>query len=252
MYFSVTTLLLHCSCVAFFECLKKTARTKKENTNVLTNNNNNNNNTSNITSILSKRTGTIINSISKLLKDKKTSVKVKTALFTLLIHFLRALGSHSNNGGISEHLNLLVPVLATCLRDRNGGMKLQILTFIQALVETHPSEIIRPHVATVLPAVVACAKEDWYKIIAQSIRVVGCFVNVLRPISKDDGGRLTLSNYSNDMNELLTKMFDVTSERLSQNDIDQEIKDCAVSTMGGLVAHFSDVGAIKERVNKGK
>lgn len=84
----------------------------------------------------------------------------------------------------------------TCLRDRNGGMKLQILTFIQALVETHPSEIIRPHVATVLPAVVACAKEDWYKIIAQSIRVVGCFVNVLRPISKDDGGRLTLSNYS--------------------------------------------------------
>ena len=28
--------------------------------------------------------------------------------------------------------------------------------------------------------------------------------------------------------------------RLSQNDIDQEIKDCAIEAMGGLVAHFGD------------
>ena len=41
----------------------------------------------------------------------------------------------------------------------------------------------------------------------------------------------------------------VTSERLSQNDIDQEIKECAVSTMGGLVAHFADVECLTDRVS---
>ena len=203
--------------------------------------------TTGVTEMLSSRTGAIVNSITKLLKEKKAPVKVKTALFTLFIHFLRALGT--SGSGIGKHLDLLVPVLANCLRDRNGAMKLQVLTFIQTLVETHSSDVIRPHVSTVLPAVIACAREDWYKMIAQSIRVVGCFVDVLRPISRDSGGRNILSDYRGDVDELLGKMFDVTSERLSQNDIDQEIKDCAVSTMGGIVAHFADVECLKNRIS---
>ena len=35
-------------------------------------------------------------------------------------------------------------------------------------------------------------------------------------------------------------MFDATLSRLSQNDIDQEIKECAIHAVGVLVAHFGD------------
>jgi cullin-associated NEDD8-dissociated protein 1 len=205
-----------------------------------------------VTELLRDRTGVIVNSIAKLLKDKKLSVKIKTLLFTLLIQFLLAVqGSNGNNNGtgISNYLDALVPVLSNCLRDRNGGMKLQVLTFIQTLVETHRTDVVRPYVASLLPAVIACGREDWYKIIAQSLRVVGCFVDVLRPLCRDGGGRNMLADYNGDVDELLGKMFDVTSERLSQNDIDQEIKECAVSTMGGIMAHFADVSCLSQRIS---
>ena len=93
-------------------------------------------------SALAKRSGSIVTSVSKLLKDKKTSVKVKTALFTLLVHFLRALGS--SGPGISRHLSTLVPILSLCLRDKNGGMKIQILIFLQTVVETHNADAVCP------------------------------------------------------------------------------------------------------------
>ena len=199
------------------------------------------------TNALDKRSGSIVTSVGKLLKDKKTSVKVKTALFTLLVHFLRALGA--GGPGISRHLPTLVPILSLCLRDKNGGMKLQILIFLQTIVETHGADAVRPFIGALLPPVIACSREDWYKMIAQSIRVIGSFVNVLRPMSNDNG-RMLLSDYDPNTVEgdLLGRMFDATAERLSQNDIDQEIKDCAVSTMGSLVAHFADVDVVKSRV----
>ena len=92
-------------------------------------------------------------------------------------------------------------------------MKLQVLTFLQTLIETHRPETIRPYVAALLPAVIACAREDWYKIIAQSLRVVGGFVDVLRPLRRDAGGRNMLADYNGDVDELLGKMFDVSRKK---------------------------------------
>jgi cullin-associated NEDD8-dissociated protein 1 len=168
------------------------------------------------TDLLKERTGVLINSVAKLLKDKKISVKIKTLLFTLLIHFILAIQGNSSSGsgsGIGNYLEPLVPVLSNCLRDRNGGMKLQVLTFLQTLIETHRPETIRPYVAALLPAVIACAREDWYKIIAQSLRVVGGFVDVLRPLRRDAGGRNMLADYNGDVDELLGKMFDVSRKK---------------------------------------
>jgi cullin-associated NEDD8-dissociated protein 1 len=209
--------------------------------------------TDGVVALLEGKKDAIVNAICRLLKDKKTSVKVKTALFGLFSHFMNALDLGSPAGtaggavsgqGISAHFNMLVPLLATALRDRNGNLKLQVLQFLQMVLESHASATVSPHATALIPAVIACASEDWYKIIAQSLRVISAFVCVLRPIIKDSGGRWFLSSAApaagSVEGELLGKMFDVTLMRLSQNDIDQEIKDCAIEAMGGLVAHFGD------------
>ena len=199
--------------------------------------------------LLEGKKDVIVNAICRLLKDKKISVKVKTELFTLFSRFMNALGmTVSSKGeldpGISSHFDMLVPLLATSLRDRNGTLKLQILQFLQIVCAGHSPKAVRPHVSALIPSVIACASEDWYKIIAQSLRVISAFVCVLRPITKDSGGRSFLEGGPPDANsvesELLGKMFEATFGRLSQNDIDQEIKECAIEAMGGLVAHFGD------------
>lgn len=45
--------------------------------------------------------------------------------------------------------------------------------------------IMHPHIPAVVPLVTQCVKDDWYKIIAEALRVVGVVIVIIRPIDNE-------------------------------------------------------------------
>lgn len=117
--------------------------------------------------------------------------------------------------------------------------------------------------AELVPLVTSCADDDWYKIIAQvsqlnparfsliilqtysqkpfffhddeqALRVIGIIITIIRPLNADGsafGGDYDSAAY-------VTALYVAIFPRLDAHDIDQEIKECAITSMGRLVAHL--------------
>lgn len=53
-----------------------------------------------------------------------------------------------------------------------------------ALVE---QEVLNPYLPPLVPLITTCVEDDWYKIIAEALRVVGVVITIIRPIDKASG-----------------------------------------------------------------
>ena len=109
------------------------------------------------------------------------------------------------------------------------------------VLEGHSADKLRPHANALIPAVIACASEDWYKVIAV-LRVIQHSSAFCADYCRRRGSLVWQAQCQLRQHRERTAwpMFDATLSRLSQNDIDQEIKECAIHAVGALVAHFGD------------
>ena len=136
-------------------------------------------------------------------------------------------------------------------------MKLDALLFLRQALESHPPHTLQPSLARLLPLVISTVNEEWFKIIAESLRVFGAIITVARP----DQSAIILQNNTNNTNNdsnksdnksnkggenefvygpLVRPIYDALLPRLEALDIDQEIKECSISTVGKLFAVFGD------------
>lgn len=160
------------------------------------------------------------------------TVKSKSPVFSLL----RTL-TQVTHGHLNRHLKDLVGDFIKCMSsEKNQTLKLDALLFLHALFEYHPAEVMQPHIPAVLPHILGCIKEDWYKIIAEALRVLGAVIVAARPVNSL--GDMFVG--SSDQSAMAHPSFYVVLSRLEVHDIDQEIKECAISTMGKLFVHFGD------------
>lgn len=63
-------------------------------------------------------------------------------------------------------------------------MKIDTLVFVQWLVAGPCGVALRPHAVHLLPAILACVKDPFYKITAEALRVMQALVKVIRPLSE--------------------------------------------------------------------
>lgn len=63
-------------------------------------------------------------------------------------------------------------------------MKIETLVFVVCLVRGHPASAMRPHVPALLPAVLACVHDPFYKVTAEALRVLQTLVKVMRPLGE--------------------------------------------------------------------
>lgn len=61
-------------------------------------------------------------------------------------------------------------------------MKIETLVFVVCLVRGHAPDTMRPHVAALLPAVLASVQDPFYKVTAEALRVLQTLVKVMRPL----------------------------------------------------------------------
>uniref|UniRef100_A0A8C3G8B5 TATA-binding protein interacting (TIP20) domain-containing protein n=1 Tax=Cyclopterus lumpus TaxID=8103 RepID=A0A8C3G8B5_CYCLU len=169
--------------------------------------------------MLKKQVSVIVKALHKQLKEK--SIRSRQGCFSLLTDL-----SHTVPGALETHIPALIPGIVFSLTDRSTSstMRIDALSFLHVLLLSHPPQAFQPHMQVLLPPVVACLEDSFYKITSEALLVAQQLVRVARPLS----------------HAASPQVFPVTLKRLKATDIDQEVKERAISCMGHMVCHLGD------------
>lgn len=116
-------------------------------------------------------------------------------------------------------------------RSSSSTIRMDALAFLQGLLGTEPAAAFHSHLPTLLPPVMACVADPFYKIAAEALLVLQELVRALWPLDRPR----TL-----DPEPYVGEMSAATLARLRATDLDQEVKERAIACMGHLVAHLGD------------
>ncbi|KAJ7999313.1 hypothetical protein DPEC_G00193090 [Dallia pectoralis] len=178
--------------------------------------------------LLKKQVPAVVKALHKLLKDK--SMKSRQGCFSLLTELANVLP-----GDLGDHIPALIPGIVYSLTDKSSSsnMKIDALSFLHVLLCSYPPEIFQVHMKVILPPVIQCVEDHFYKITSEALLVCQQMVKIMRPL----GGRQSTF----DVKPYVKSVFDGTLKRLKATDIDQEVKERAISCMGHIVSHLGDL-----------
>ncbi|NXD75224.1 CAND1 protein, partial [Halcyon senegalensis] len=168
----------------------------------------------------------IVKALHKQLKEK--SIKSRQGCFSLLTELANVLP-----GCLADHVPALVPGIVFSLADKSSSsnMRIDTLSFLHVLLCNHQPEVFHPHIKSLLPPVVTCIGDPFYKITSEALLVAQQLVKVIRPLEKP---------CTFDAKPYVKDLFPGTLKRLKAADIDQEVKERAISCMGQIIYHLGD------------
>lgn len=136
-------------------------------------------------------------------------------------------------GALSDHIGDLIPGILYSLSEKNASsnMKIDALSFIYCLLTSHLPHVFHPHISILLPPVINAVGDNFYKITAEALNVLQQLVRVIRPLN---------INFGFDFTPFTKDIYSCTLVRLRTADIDQEVKEKAISTMGQVVCNLGD------------
>uniref|UniRef100_A0A8C6LMN7 TATA-binding protein interacting (TIP20) domain-containing protein n=1 Tax=Nothobranchius furzeri TaxID=105023 RepID=A0A8C6LMN7_NOTFU len=162
---------------------------------------------------------------------KERSFKSRQGCFCLLTELV-----HTAPGALEQHIPALIPGIIFSLTDKSTSstMRIDALSFFNVLLLSHPPQTFQPHMQVLLPAVLACVEDSFYKITSEALLVTQQLIKLMRPQEP------TAVSAAFDPKPYVKEVFSVTLKRLKAADIDQEVKERAISCMGHLVCHLGD------------
>ncbi|XP_037658282.1 cullin-associated NEDD8-dissociated protein 2 isoform X1 [Choloepus didactylus] len=168
----------------------------------------------------------VVKALQRQLKDR--SVRARQGCFSLLAELAGVLP-----GSLAEHMPVLVSGIVFSLADRSNSstIRMDALAFLQGLLGTEPAEAFHLHLPTLLPPVMACVADPFYKIAAEALLVLQELVRALWPLGQPR---------ALDPEPYVGEMSAATLARLRATDLDQEVKERAISCTGHLVGHLGD------------
>ncbi|KAM8930073.1 cullin-associated NEDD8-dissociated protein 1-like [Pelodytes ibericus] len=177
-------------------------------------------------SALQEQVPSVMKCLNKLFRDK--SAKSRKGCFAVLTELTGALP-----GCLAPHIPALIPGLVFSLTDKlsSSNMRLDTLSFLHVVLNSHPSHCFQPHLSALVPPVVSCISDPFYKITSEALLVAQQLVKVIRPLDQRQAAKP--SPYTREL-------FNATLKRLQAADIDQEVKERALSCMGHLICHLGD------------
>uniref|UniRef100_A0A6Q2YTV2 TATA-binding protein interacting (TIP20) domain-containing protein n=1 Tax=Esox lucius TaxID=8010 RepID=A0A6Q2YTV2_ESOLU len=171
---------------------------------------------------------TVVKALHKQLKEK--SMKSRQGCFSLLTELAKVLP-----GDLGEHIPALIPGIIYSLTDKSSSsnMKIDALSFLHVLLCSHPPGVFQQHIKVFLPPVIQCVEDPFYKITSEALLVTQQMVRIMRP--------LEVPTSTFDVKPYVKDVFAGTLKRLKATDIDQEVKERAISCMGHIVSHLGDL-----------
>ncbi|NWX88014.1 CAND1 protein, partial [Nothoprocta pentlandii] len=177
--------------------------------------------------MLQNQVPSIVKALHKQLKDK--SIRSRQGCFSLLTELAGVLP-----GCLAHHIPALVPagiVFSLADKSSSSNMRIDTLSFLHVLLCNHQPEVFHPHIKTLLPPIVACIGDPFYKITSEALLVTQQLVKVIRPLDKP---------CTFDAKPYVKDLFPGTLKRLKAADIDQEVKERAISCMGQIICNLGD------------
>ncbi|XP_030071478.1 cullin-associated NEDD8-dissociated protein 1 [Microcaecilia unicolor] len=190
--------------------------------------------------MLQSQVPNIVKALHKQMKEK--SVKTRQCCFNMLTELVTVLP-----GALTQHIPILIPdglrigsllsfaVLGVIfsLNDKSSSSNLKIdaLSCLYVILCNHSPQVFHPHVQALVPPVVTCVGDPFYKITSEALLVTQQLVKVIRPLDQPP---------SFDASPYIKDLFTCTIKRLKAADIDQEVKERAISCMGQIICSLGD------------
>lgn len=176
--------------------------------------------------LLQKQVPPLVKAIQSQMKER--SIKTRQDCFALLKELVTVLP-----GALTNHMEALIPGIQYSMGDRNSSsnMKIDTLSFLHTLLCTHPADVFHAHMSVLVPPVVTAVSDSFYKITAEALLVLQQLVKVLRPLDSP-------SNFN--FAPFTSEMYECTLTRLRAADLDQEVKERAISCMGQIICSLGD------------
>ena len=108
------------------------------------------------------------------------------------------------------------------------ALRLDALSLVVAVLESEnhdPSFVRKALVSVLLPQLCASVKEQWYKVIAEGLRALAAVPKFFVD--------------SEDASAVASKLYDSVEPLLAAHDVDQEIKECALTATASLLTNFA-------------
>lgn len=168
----------------------------------------------------------IIKSLHKQLREK--SIKTRSGAFALLTELIHVIPNSMSNDAAT-----LIPGILYSLSDKNSSsnMKIDALAFLNLFLQKNPPEVFQPHTQILLPTIIASVGDTFYKISSEALLVLTQMIRVIRPTPGQD---------TFPFSSCIKPIYDCTFGKLRAADIDQEVKERAITCMGQLIATFGD------------
>lgn len=176
--------------------------------------------------LLQQQVPAIVKAVHTQMKER--SIKTRQDCFSLLKELVSVLP-----GAVTNHIPALIPGIIYSLGDKNSSsnMKIDTLSFVHCLVTTHPPEVFHQHMEVLIPPIIAAVADSFYKITAEALLVLQQLVKVIRPL--DCPSNFYFAPFTHDL-------YHCTLVRLKAADIDQEVKERAISCMGQIICNLGD------------
>lgn len=189
-------------------------------------------------------------------------------------------------GGLTDRLiEQVIKELMACFRNEKlTSLRLQQLQLLALLIESHDAVVVQNIVydrlqtplpkggkLEVLSVVIACSKEEGYKITASAIRILGILITKLRPVQFTKGAENISSTstasasgsgmdvvdsaepaYITDSADLVAVtqcarvIYLAIQPRFEAQDLDQEVKKAAIHSMAQVMSYAGDLNLTDE------
>ncbi|KAL6494456.1 Cullin-associated NEDD8-dissociated protein 1 [Orobanche gracilis] len=168
----------------------------------------------------------MVRSVNKQLREK--SVKTKVGAFSVLKELVIVLPDC-----LADHIGSLTPGIekALCDKSSTSNLKIEALVFTRLVLASHAAPAFHPYIKAISAPVISAVGERYYKVSAEALRVCGELVRVVRP---------NIEDYGFDFKPYVHPIYNAIMSRLTNQDQDQEVKECAISCMGLVVSTFGD------------
>ncbi|THG21611.1 hypothetical protein TEA_019624 [Camellia sinensis var. sinensis] len=169
--------------------------------------------------LLKQEVPKIVRSITKQLREK--SIKTKVGAFSVLKELVVVLPDC-----LADHIGSLIPGIekALCDKSATSNLKIEALVFTRLVLASHSPSVFHPYIKALSSPVLSAVGERYYKVTAEALRVCGELVRVVRP----------------NIEPYVHPIYNAIMSRLTNQDQDQEVKECAISCMGLVVSTFGD------------
>ncbi|KAG8368925.1 hypothetical protein BUALT_Bualt15G0097100 [Buddleja alternifolia] len=176
--------------------------------------------------LLKQEVPKIVRSVNKQLREK--SIKTKVGAFSVLKELVIVLPDC-----LADHIGSLTPGIekALCDKSSTSNLKIEALVFTRLVLASHAPSVFHPYIKAISAPVISAVGERYYKVTAEALRVCGELVRVVRP---------NIESHGFDFKPYVHPIYTAIMSRLTNQDQDQEVKECAISCMGLVVSTFGD------------